>query len=70
MQLIEVNVICAQAFQRGFALFDNVATVVAGGQDVVFVHAAVDFGRQHDAMALAVALQRLADDGLSLPPRE
>ena len=65
VDLVEVDIVGLQAAQRGLALGDDVAAIVAGGQDVVVVHAAVYLGRQHDPVALAVALERLADDLLA-----
>ena len=65
MQLVEVNIIGIQPLQRGVALLDDVTPIVAGGEDVVIVHAPVNFGRQHDPVAFAIAPQPLADGGLA-----
>ncbi len=68
VNLVEVDIVGLQAAQRGVALLDDVTAVIPGGEQVVIVHAPVNFGGQHDPVALAVALERLADNGLAGSP--
>ena len=61
MELVEINIVGLKALQGGVTLLDDMTSIIAGRQDIIFVHTAVDLGRQHNPMAFAVALQRLAD---------
>ncbi|CUS02661.2 protein of unknown function [Candidatus Promineifilum breve] len=65
MQLVQVDPIGIQPFERGFALFDDVAACVVLRVEVV-AHAVMDFGRQDNALPPTVA-KRLADDLLTSP---
>ena len=67
VDLVKVDVVGLQAAQAGFALFDDVAAAVAVRVGVIVVHHAVDLGRQHHLLALAVALEGLAGDFLAAP---
>jgi len=60
VHLIDVDVVGLQAFEAGFALFDDMAATAAGGVWIVVVHSAMDFGREDDAATAAVAFQGLA----------
>ncbi len=65
MDLVEVDIVGLQPAQRRLALRNYVAAAVAGGQDIVIVHATVDLGCQHDLVPLAAARERLTDDLLA-----
>src|SRR5215218_11285542 len=57
-----------ETLQRRLALLHDMPAVVAGSVGIIVVHRNVHLGREHDAVALAVPLQRLSDGDLARAP--
>ena len=69
MDLVEVDVVGLQTREASLAGGDDVAAAGAAHVGVVVRHRAVELRGEDDAVALAVALERLAGEGFAAAAR-